>query len=183
MDYTVNTTALLDHPFTPLGGSPAFTAEGLEDFLREPRIALVSYLRVDGRPNTAPLWFTYRDGTLWFNVETNSAKHRALIKDSRVCVTVQDERPPYRALIVEGTMELVDNGTDSAFMFQQAVRYFGRIGANEYVKQDHAEPVPSTLLRLVPTEVKGFDNTSRIGAVLRGFARLRMHLPIPMRWL
>ena len=36
---------------------------------------------------------------------------------------------------------------------------------------------------LVPTEVKGFDNTKMIDKATLAFVRLRHRLPIPRRWL
>ncbi len=185
MDYAVNNQRITDLPFTALGGSPTFASADLERFLAEDHIAVMSYLRADGRPNQVPLWFTYRDGTMWFNVETGSAKHRALRKDPRVCVTVQDERPPYRAVIIEGTVELVDAGQDRAMSMDMAVHYFGRLGAKAYQQmyEESDTGAGTTTLRLHPTEVKGFDNSRAIGKGLLAFARIRHRLPIPRPWL
>lgn len=194
MDYTVNSTldrhgeaiaAITDMPFTALGGQPAFTPDDLDAFLRERRIAAFSYIRKDGRPNQAPLWYTYRDGAIHFVVATDSAKHRALRRDARVCVAIQDERPPYRAAIIDGTVELTDIGGDGGLSRQMAVRYFGKLGAAEYEKlsKDDREANGQTLLRLIPSEVKGFDNTKVISRALLGYVRVRDNLPIPRRWL
>ncbi len=146
---------------------------------------MFSYVRSDGRPNQAPLWYSYRDGTLVFVVSTGSAKHRALQRDNRVCVAIQDERPPYRAVMIDGTVELEDLGGNSEVSHEMAVRYFGRVGANEYDKmsRDDRERTGQTLLRLVPSEVKGFDNTRVINAALLGYVRVRNRLPIPRHWL
>ena len=180
---SASATHLVDLPFTPLGGSPAFEPAALERFLGGRHIAVVSYLRKDGRPNQAPLWYLYRDGTLWFNVETGSAKHHALRRDGRVCVTIQDERPPYRAVIVEGTVELIEPG-DPSLPHELAVRFFGRLGASSYERMvAEAGSAGGVTVRLHPTEVKGFDNTRMIGRALLVFARLRDRLPVPRRWL
>jgi PPOX class probable F420-dependent enzyme len=185
MDYTVNRSVdsrIADLPFAPLGGSPAFERPALEKFLAGNHIAVVSYLRKDGRPNQVPLWYAYRDGTLWFNVETGSAKYHALRRDGRVCVTVQDERPPYRAVIVEGTVEMLEG--DQTLSHDLAVHYFGALGAKAYEQMAaEAGSNGSTTLKLHPTEVKGFDNTRMINAGLLAFARIRHRLPIPKRWL
>lgn len=190
MDYTVNSsgasiTPLAALPFAPLGGQPGFDAEALDSFLADTRIATFTYVRKDGRPNAAPLWYTYRDGVMLFVVSTGSDKHRALQRDDRVCVSVQDERPPYRAVIVDGRVELVDLGTDGTLSKAMAVKYFGKLGAAEYDKISAAdrEATGQTLIRLVPERVKGFDNIKAINKALLGFVRLRDRLPIPRRWL
>lgn len=184
MAYTVNST-IASLPFSALGGQPGFEPAALESYLAASHIAMFSYVRSDGRPNQAPLWYTYRDGTLLFVVATGSAKHRALQRDNRVCVAIQDERPPYRAVMIDGTVELEDLGSDSELSHEMAVRYFGKVGAKEYdkISSEERERTGQTLIRLVPSEVKGFDNTNAINAALLGYVRVRDRLPIPRRWL
>lgn len=190
MDYTVDSAGsaippLSSLPFAALGGSPAFDPDRLDAFLSETRIATFSYVRKDGRPNSAPLWYTYRDGVMLFVVGTGSDKHRALQRDNRVCVSVQDERPPYRAVMVDGTVELVDLGSDGGLSTAMAVKYFGKLGAAEYEKlsaEGRAE-TGETLIRLIPERVKGFDNTKAINKVLLGYVRVRDRLPIPRHWI
>lgn len=200
MAYTVNPASsaphgatgarrLSDLPFRAIGSQPAFETAAMERFLADDHIAVLSYLRADGRPNQAPIWYAYRDGVIWFSAESDSPKVRALRKDPRVCVTIQDERPPYRAVIVEGTIELVEPGAPDApageLGSDMAVHYFGKVAAQQYEKlvRDERTEHGTTLLRLVPTELKGFDNTSMIDRATLGFVRLRHRLPIPRRWL
>lgn len=190
MDYSVNLHGdtidpIPSRPFSALGGQPGFDAGDLDRFLAANRIANLAYVRRDGRPNQAPLWYRYEDGVMVFAIATGSAKHRALLRDDRVSVTVQDERPPYRAAIIDGTVELVDIGTEGELSSELATRYFGKIGANEYHKLTSADREASgqTLIRLIPTEVKGFDNTKAINAALLTFARVRNRLPIPRTWI
>src|SRR5690606_31359226 len=122
-------STLVDLPFAALGGQPAFEPTALDAFLAGDRIAVLAYVRGDGRPNQVPVWYSYRDGTLSFSFETTSAKVRALRKDPRVTVTVQDERPPYRAVIIDGEVEMAGLGADAAENMALAVRYFGKVAA------------------------------------------------------
>ena len=171
--------------FTALGGQPAFEPGPLDAFLAAERIAVLAYVRSDGRPNQAPLWYSYRDGTLWFSFETTSAKVRALRRDPRVTVTVQDERPPYRAVIIDGTVEMSDLDDEAQANMALAVRYLGKVAAAKYeaMYRETREAAGTTLVRLVPSEVKGFDNTRAIDRATLGFVRLRNRLPIPRHWL
>jgi len=168
-------------PFKALGGQPAFETADLKKFLARPRIAVLSYIRSDGRPNQAPIWYAYADDTIRIAIATGSAKHRALLKDARVCVTIQDERPPYRAVIIDGTLEMADLAEGDTFAFDMAVRYFGKYAAGEYWKMtaEEREEHGNTVLTLVPSEVKGFDNTRAIGKALLAGVRVRNVLPIP----
>ncbi len=134
---TSDAAGISQFPFKALGGQPAFESADMQKFLAQPRIAVLSYIRSDGRPNQAPIWYDYNDDTLRMTIATGSAKHRALLKDARVCVTIQDERQ----------------------------------------KSD------STVLTLVPSEVKGFDNTRAVNRALLAGVRVRNTLPISRDWL
>lgn len=188
-DVPQQATRLADLPFTAVGGQPAFRPPDLERFVAERRVAVLAYLRADGRPHQSPIWYTYRDGVIHMTTVTESPKHRALRRDGRVSLTVQDERPPYRALVVEGTVELAplsapgDAAADPTA--GMAVRYFGRVGAAEYDRLTAETYAASglTLVTLRPTALRGFDNTHALGKASLAFVRLRGHLPVPRRWL
>lgn len=72
-----------------------------------------------------------------------------------------DDQPPYRAAIIDGTLKLIDLGTAGELSNRMTIKYFGAAGATECDKmtRPHREATGETLLLLVPTEVKGFDNT------------------------
>ena len=93
---------LADLPFRHLGGQPGFRPEDIEPFVDRRRIGVLAYVRGDGRPNQAPIWYTLRDGEFLMTTTAGSAKEGALARSPRVTLTIQDERPPYRAVIVDG---------------------------------------------------------------------------------
>ena len=165
-------------PFTALGGQPAWDREALERFVAAPRIAVMSYVRHDGRPGQAPIWYLHRNGVFFLNVATGSPKHRALQRDPRVCVTIQDERPPYRAVVFDAVAELSEESERSATTGIER-RYFGRIGGDAYRKMSAEAFADSghTEIRLEPQEVRGFDNTRGLNPLTVAFLRARPHLP------
>lgn len=180
-----------DLPFRAVGGQPPFRPDALERFVSEPRVAVLAYVRRDGRPHQSPLWYTYRDGAFLMSTVTGSPKHKALMRDGRVSLTIQDETPPYRAAVMEGTVELspivpVENPGDAADPVDgMATRYLGRLGAAAYDRMT-AEAYRATGLTLVtfrPTAVSGFDNSRTTGRLALAFVRLRSRLPVPRRWL
>ncbi|MBM4244821.1 MAG: PPOX class F420-dependent oxidoreductase [Deltaproteobacteria bacterium] len=179
-------TRLDDLPFTAIGGQPAFAPGTIESFVREPRVAVLAYVRADGRPGQAPIWYTYRDGAFLMSTTAGSPKHRALARDPRVCLTIQDERPPYRALLADGrvTLEPLPQG-DADPTAGMAVRYFGRVAAAEYDRMTAEEYARKglVLITLRPTELRGFDNSRTLNAAVLAFVRLRDRLPIPRSWL
>ncbi len=178
-------TQIDDLPFSALGGQPVFAPGTLEAFVRAPRIATLAYLRRDGRPSQAPIWYVYQDSVFLMVTNTDSLKHRALKRDPRVCLTIQDERPPYRALIADGEVELSSIDPAANPTAGIAMRYFGRLGAAEYERMTAAEDERTglTLIALRPTALRGFDNTLAVSRAVLAFVRLRDWLPIPRGWL
>ena len=172
-------------PFQPMGPQPAFTPADLERFVAAPRVAVLSYVKRDGTPAQAPIWYAYRDGRFYMVTSRTSPKARALARTGKACLTIQDEMPPYRAVVIDGDVTIGEAPLEGGLTSGLAVRYFGRIGGREYEKMA-AEENRKTGLSLItfePTRVRGFDNHRLIGAGLRLYMRVRELLPIPRAWL
>ena len=56
------------------------------------RPAMLGYVAADGRPLVAPVWIIVDNGELVFNTARESAKGRALARDSRVVIGVDGVR-------------------------------------------------------------------------------------------
>ena len=188
---TTDTTALPATPpaadvwhARPIGDQPAWRPESLRRFVAGARIAVLGYVRADGRPGQAPIWYVERDGVVHLNVGTGSPKHRALLRDPRVCVTIQDERPPYRAVVFDAVAELTDQPERGATEGIEE-RYLGRLGGATYrrMSQEHFEATGFTEIALHPTDVRGFDNTRDLHPLTVAFLRGRPHLPQVRRLL
>lgn len=185
MAYDVNRAArMADLPFTALGGQPAFRPRDLDRFVAAPRIGVLAYVRADGRPCQSPIWYRVDGARFVMTTPTGSPKERALRRDPRVCLTVQDEAAPYRAVIADAVAQLRDlpsGATDAP----TAVRYLGRVGAAAYAAQTDEIYAASGLTEIVvaPDALRGFDNLHALSAPERAFVRLRNHLPVPRRWL
>src|SRR5687767_1741523 len=55
-------TGLASLPFRAIGDQPAFEAADIEPFVAATRIAVLAYVRLDGRPGQVPIWYVHRDG-------------------------------------------------------------------------------------------------------------------------
>ncbi|MEM9041859.1 MAG: TIGR03618 family F420-dependent PPOX class oxidoreductase [Actinomycetota bacterium] len=179
------TNPLRSLPFRGLGGQPPFETDDLEHFVAQRRIATLAYVRRDGRPNQAPIWYTVDNGVFFMSTVTGGAKHRALERSPQVSLSIQDERPPYRAVIIDGTAELASLDPDDDPTAGMAVRYFGKVAAATYdrMTKEVYEKSGLTIITVVPTDIKGFDNTHALNTGERAFTRVRELLPIPRRWL
>ena len=116
------------------------------------RTGKLSYTGAEGRPLVAPVWFIVEDGRLVFNTGKETAKGRALARDSRATLCVDLEEPPYAFVQVQGNAELSeDPGELLRTATAIAARYVGLELAEEFGKRNGA---PGELVvRLRPTKV------------------------------
>lgn len=123
------------------------------------RTGKLAYLAADGRPLVAPVWFIVEDGNIVFNTGKNTAKGRALARDSRVAMTVDDERPPYSFVQVQG---VAGTSEDPQQLLDTATRIAGRyVGDDRAAEFGRRNGVPGELVvRIRPTKViKAFNVT------------------------
>ena len=125
----------------------------VRDFLSHgTRTGKLSWLSASGRPLVAPVWFVVEDGSLVFNTGKDTAKGRALARDSRVSLCVDLEEPPYAFVQVQGEAELSED-PDELLRTATAIaaRYTGADRAEEFGKRN---AVPGELVvRLRPAKV------------------------------
>ena len=128
------------------------------EFLAEgTRTAKLGYVAADGRPLVAPVWFVADGRELVFNTGKDTAKGRALRRDPRVVVCVDDERPPFSFVQVQGEVTLSE---DPEELVATATRIGGRyMGADRAQEFGRRNGVPGELVvRVRPTKiVKAFN--------------------------
>ncbi|MGD3109095.1 PPOX class F420-dependent oxidoreductase [Streptomyces sp. YGL11-2] len=104
----------------------AFLSEGT-------RTGKLSTVRADGSPHVAPVSFLMDGDELVFNTGKKSVKGRNLVRDGRVALCVDDERPPFAFVVVHGTAELSEELADVRHWATRiAARYVGEERAQEY---------------------------------------------------
>ena len=130
---------------------------GLSDdvitFLSEgTRTAVLGWAAADGRPLAAPVWFVVDDGALVFNTGKDTAKGRALARDSRVVLCIHDDTPPFSFVQVQGVASISEDPDE---LLDIATRTGGRyMGAERAEEFGRRNGVPGELVvRVEPTKV------------------------------
>jgi PPOX class probable F420-dependent enzyme len=108
--------------------------------------------RADGRPHVTPIWFVLDGGDIILNTGTDSIKGKALRRDPRVSLSVDDQQPPYSFVVIEGVAELSEDlGELRRWATVIGGRYMGADRAEEFGARN---AVPGELLvRIRPTRV------------------------------
>ncbi len=131
------------------------TQEERRAFLMEgTRTAKIGVTRRDGRPYVLPVWFVLDGDNVVFMTGADTPRGRALRRDSRASMCVDEERPPYAFVRINGRARLGEDLTEMRLWAQRiAARYMGQAVADRYAARN---AVPGELLvRLVPDDVVG----------------------------
>lgn len=121
------------------------------------RTGMLGYVAADGRPLVVPVWFVVQDGQLVFNTGPDTSKGRAIARDSRVVICVDDPHPPYSFVQVQGLAEVSEDPADVLdIATRTGARYMGVDRADEFGRRNAVSG--ELVVRVRPTKVNaGFD--------------------------
>jgi PPOX class probable F420-dependent enzyme len=137
-------------------------ADQIRAFLMQgTRTAKLAVVRKDGSPLVTPVWFLVEDsGTIVFTTGKRTVKGRALERDPRVSLCVEDDRPPFAFVRVDGVAELSEDPAElQRWAIRIAERYMGAERAQEFGERN---AVPGELVvRVRPTHTVGQAELAR----------------------
>jgi PPOX class probable F420-dependent enzyme len=117
-----------------------------------PHTGKLATTRADGSPHVAPIWFAVDEASVVFMTDSESLKGRNLRRDPRAALCVDDERPPFAFVILEGRVEISEDPTERL--------HWSTVIGGRYMGADQAEAygarnaVPGELLvRLRPAKI------------------------------
>lgn len=138
----------------------SMTKEEINSFLLSgTRTGKLAFVRKDGRPLVTPIWFVLDGDDIMFMTHETSGKGRALRRDGRVAMVVDEEAPPYAFVLVEGSVSISED-PDELLRWASLIggRYMGTARADEYGKRNG---VPGELLvRIHPARTVAMSGVS-----------------------
>ncbi len=116
------------------------------------RTGKLAVTRKDGTPHVAPVWVDLDGDEIVFMTSAETIKGKSILRDGRVSICFDDDRPPFSFVTVTGTtttttdpFKLMHWGT------RIAARYMGKALAEQYGIRN-AVP-PEMVVRIRPTNV------------------------------
>ncbi|MEV0844305.1 PPOX class F420-dependent oxidoreductase [Streptomyces sp. NPDC049954] len=101
------------------------------------RTGKLATVRADGRPHIAPIWFVLDGGDVLFNTGKETVKGHNLARDGRAALCVDDDRPPFSFVTLEGHVEITeDSEALVAWATRIAERYVGPEQAEEFGRRN-----------------------------------------------
>ena len=124
----------------------AFLSEGT-------RTGMLGYLASDGRPLITPVWFIVDGNELVFNTGKETAKGRALGRDPRVVLCIDDPQPPYSFVQIQGIASLSEDPRELIDVATRTGgRYMGAERAEEFGRRNGI--AGELVVRVRPTKVR-----------------------------
>ncbi len=80
------------------------------EFLRHRQFAHVATVNADGSPQVTALWVDTDGEAVLVNTAKGRVKHRNLVRDPRIAISIVDFENPYSSLTVTGRAQLIDEG-------------------------------------------------------------------------
>lgn len=114
--------------------------------------AKLAVVRADGSPHVAPVWVDLDGNDLIFTTGAETVKGKAILRDPRVSLCLDDEHPPFSFVTISG---VATTSTDPAELLKWATRiasrYMGADQADAYGRRN-AVP-PEMVVRVTPTKI------------------------------
>ncbi|MFI5980504.1 PPOX class F420-dependent oxidoreductase [Streptomyces sp. NPDC051555] len=108
------------------------------------RTGKLSTVREDGSPHIAPIWFVLDGDSFVFNTGKDTVKGRNLVRDGRVALCVDDDRPPFSYVVLQGRATITEDMDDTLLW---ATRIGGRyMGEERAAAFGRRNAVPGELL-------------------------------------
>jgi PPOX class probable F420-dependent enzyme len=130
--------------------SLALSRSECESFVAGTHVGVFCVAEEGRGPIATPVWYAYEPGgdvVLVTGETTRKVPH--LRKTGRATLCVQDERPPFRYVTIEGPVRIEKTATEP-IVRAEALRYVGRARAEVYLRKSAGERAGEVVIRLTP---------------------------------
>jgi len=97
--------------------------------------ARLAYVWTDGTPRVIPIWFHWNEREFVLATPSKAPKLKALTKNPKVALTIDDNTFPHKVLLVRGTAQLEPVKGIVPEYAMAADRYFGKEQGKAWVAQ------------------------------------------------
>ncbi len=116
------------------------------------RTAKLAVVRADGSPHVAPVWVDLDGDEIVFMTAADTVKGKAILRDARVSLCWDDERPPFSFVTIAGTATTSSDGVELlSWATRIAGRYMGSDRGEEYGRRNGVPP--EMVVRVTPTRI------------------------------
>lgn len=92
----------------------------------ERNLVYLATIMEDGSPQVTPVWAGYHDGHILVNTAEGRIKHKNVVRDSRVALSVSSVDDPLKMASVRGVVEDIISDYEYEYADKLAKQYMGR---------------------------------------------------------
>ncbi len=135
------------------------TAEWQEFVSAGTRVAQFAVVRKSGAPYIVPVWFVLDGIDIVLMTSRQSIKGKALRREARVALCIDDDRPPFAFVTIQGNAKIVDDPSE-LLQFAVAIggRYMGPERAERFARRNAV--LKELLVRVHPTKVTAIGGSA-----------------------
>lgn len=137
-----------------------------QELLQSKIPARLAYVWPDGTPRVVPIWFHWNGHAIVMATPPKAPKLKALAKNPKVSLTIDDNTFPHKVLLIRGTARLEPMDGVVPEYAMAAERYFGAAQGKAWV--DQLKTMISSMVRITitPEWVGLLDFQSRFPSAL-----------------
>jgi len=128
--------------------------------------ARLAYVWTDGTPRVVPIWFHWNGQEFVLGTPSKAPKVKALAKNPKVALTIDDNNFPHKVLLVRGTVHLQTIHGIVPEYAKAAERYFGPEQGKAWVTQLASMIQDMVRIAITPEWVGLLDFQSRFPSAL-----------------
>ncbi len=128
--------------------------------------ARLAYIWTDGTPRVVPIWFHWNGKEFVLATPPKAPKLKALAKNPKVALTIDDDNFPHKVLLVRGTARLEPVKGIVPEYAQAAERYFGTQQGKGWVAQLQTMIQDMVRITITPEWVGLLDFQTRFPSAL-----------------
>jgi len=148
------------------GGLDLLQHPASQELLASKIPARLAYVWTDGSPRVIPVWFHWNGKEIVIGTPPKAPKLKALAKDPRVALTIDDNVFPHKVLLVRGTARLEPVSGVVPEYAMAADRYFGPEQGKAWVAQMGTMVQSMVRVTITPTWVGLLDFQTRFPSAL-----------------
>ena len=128
--------------------------------------ARLAYVWMDGTPRVVPIWFHWNGSEFVIGTPPKAPKLKALARNPKVALTIDDNTFPHQVLLVRGTSRLHPVEGIVPEYATAAERYFGREQGQAWVGQLRGTTASMVRIAITPEWVGILDFQTRFPSAL-----------------
>jgi len=148
------------------GGLDLLQHPASKNLLQSTIPARLAYIGMDGAPRVVPIWFHWTGREFVMGTPPKAPKVKALAKNPKVALTVDDDTFPHKVLLVRGTAQLQTVKGIVPEYAMAAERYFGAEQGKAWLTQLSSMVQDMVRIGITPEWVGLLDFQTRFPSAL-----------------